>query len=410
MIEVPVLDLSSPDHPFYQDPYARLAELREQAPVLRVRYCGISAWLFTRAEDIVGVLTDPRLSNETRHAEPQNRGAAWLFGQEGTGLSRHLALLDPPDHTRLRRLVGGVFTARRIERLRPMVQQAADELLAGFLPRGEADLMAEFAWPLPAAVISEILAVPAPDRAAFLEWVHQILGPSATDPERIAEAFGSCAAYLVELVEAKRGALDAAGNDLLTSLIVAEQDDERLTGEELRSVAFALLAAGFESTSLLIGNAMSALLRRPDQLATLRAQPELTAQAVEELLRYDTPIDSSLPRFAKQDLEISGVAIRKGQAVLCMLVSANRDLPLDGDSAELDLTRREVRHLSFGHGIHYCIGAPLARLQTQIALRTLLDRCQGIALAVKPDELVKEPGILTRRLAALPVTFAPRTP
>lgn len=407
MDDLPVLDLDHPSPDFLQNPYPLFADLRAKAPVRRVLYSGLLAWLVTRSDDIVKVFTDSRFSNDIRACGPDNRDVPWLFGLEQLGLSRHLSVSDPPDHTRLRRLVGKVFTPRRIETLRPMIQQVADDLIGTFLSRGSAELLSEFARPLPVSAISEIIGVPPRDRPAFKGWVTDILGPEATDPEAIGAAFMAIASYLSELVASKRADGAIGTTDLLADLVTAQEQDERLTDEELRSLAFALLAAGFETTAILIGNGMLALLEHPDQMELLRARPDLTAQAVEEFLRYDAPVDTSLPRFAGEDVIIGDTVIRAGDVVLCALTSANRDLPVTGHADSLDIARPDIRHLSFGHGIHFCIGAPLARLELSVAFRTLLDRCQNITLAAEPGDLIRQPAVLTRRLAALPIRFDP---
>ena len=402
------LDLSSPDPEFCQDPYPLFADLRAQTPVRRVCYCGLAAWLLTRSEDIARVLTDPRFSNDIHQSGPDNRDVPWLFGMDHMGLSHHMGFNDPPEHTRLRRLVSKVFTPRRIEAARPMIQRITDDLIGAFGPRGHAELLSEFAWPLPSTVITELLGVPGRDRERFLGWVHAILGPGAEDPEDIAATFTYVVAYLTQLIDSKRGQSAGDANDILSDLVAAQQRGDELTDTELRSLSFALLAGGFETTSLLIGNGMLALLRNPEQMALLRANPDLISQAIEEFLRYDTPVDCSTPRFAREDVYIGDTLVQAGEAVLCMFASANRDLPVTGDADHLDISRPDVRHMSFGHGPHFCLGAPLARLEGQIAFRALLERCPDMVLTAQPDELVKKPGVFTRRLAVLPVSFTPR--
>lgn len=402
-----VLDLSAPGPEYSQDPYPLFASLRAEAPVRRAMYAGLLAWLVTRADDMELVFTDPRFSTNPHNSGPDNKDVPWLFGVELLGLSQHMAVTDPPDHTRLRKAVSKVFTPRRIETLRPMIQQVTDDLIGKFLSRGSVDLLSEFAWPLPGSVISEIVGVPQQDSGTFKEWILDAVGPDATDLAASGAAFAAIASYLTGLIESKRAHGAIGPSDLLADLVAAQEHDGGLTDEELRSLAFGLLVGGFESVAILICNGMLALLQHPDQMALLRARPELTGQAVEEFLRYDAPADTAMPRFAKEDVRIGDTLIRAGEAVLCVVSSANRDLPMPGDLNTLDISRPEIRHMSFGHGMHYCIGAHLARLELAIAFRTLLDRCQNITLAADPGELVKRPAAMTRRLPALPIKFTP---
>jgi cytochrome P450 len=309
---------------------------------------------------------------------------------------------DPPDHTRLRALVAAEFTPRRTAALRPRVQDFADRLIDGFAPRGRAEFMAEFAGQLPALVIAELLGVPAADRDRFRAWAQDFMRPTE-DPAQQA-AIAGLRAYLDRQVELKRAAL---GEDLISSLITSRAED-RLTDEELRGTAFLLLVAGHETTVNLLGNGMLALLRHPDQLELLRARPELIPDAVEELLRYDSPVERTTSRFAAQELRLGGTVIPEGSVVLAALGSANRDEAVYPDADRLDVTRAPRRHLAFGHGIHFCLGAPLARLEAQIAFETLLRRLPDLALAVPAEQLTHRPSFLVRGLNTLPVTFTPQ--
>jgi cytochrome P450 len=412
-MEADALDLSGLQPGYSTDPYPIYANLRASAPARRVLLNGLPAWLITRYEDAERVLGDPRVSNDPRHASQAVKVAApWVFASAGAGLGRMMLLTDPPDHTRLRRMVSKVFTARRVEALRPRVEEITAQLLGSFATRGEVELIGEFATPLPVTVISELLGVPGDERDDFLTWSTTVLAGSP-EPDAAMAAFTSIHRYLADLVARKQhdsihqadGLAQTA--DLLTALAAAGSDDDPgLDHEELLSMAFLLLIGGFATTTNLIGNGVLSLLRNPDQLAALRREPALTGRAVEELLRYESPVEMTSPRFATADIEIGGSIIRSGEAILVALGSANRDPARFGGPDSVDISRDSTRHIAFGHGMHYCLGAPLARLEGQIGLQAILGLDQ-LALAVEPDELewVHDPHV--RGLRNLPLTFTP---
>lgn len=314
---------------------------------------------------------------------------------------------DPPRHTRLRRLVARAFTARRVESLRPRVQQITDELLDAMAARPDrrADLIAAFAAPLPMTVICELLGVPGLDRQRFRSWSGEIVAPLngvGADPRAVEEM----TAYLLELVAAKA---EDPGEDLLSALIrTRDEDGGRLSPDELIGMAFLLLVAGHETTVNLIGNGVRALLAHPDQLAALRADPDaLIDGAVEEMLRYDGPVQHATYRFAATDLELGGVSIEAGSSVLVALAAADRDPARFAHPGPdvFDIRRTGPGHLAFGHGIHFCLGAPLARMEARIAVRALLDRFPDLAEAPDagpPDWL---PGSLMRGVTRLPLQW-----
>ncbi|MEU9964707.1 cytochrome P450 [Streptomyces solisilvae] len=378
------------------DPYQLYALLREQGPVHRVPSHGADdVWLIVGHEEARAALTDPRLSNDIRHS------SSWK-DDGGNAIGLNMLQTDPPDHTRLRKLVAREFTARRIEALRPRIRQIADELLDAMLPLGRADLVESFAMPLPMAVICELLGVPATDRADFRGWSSEIVFPSG--PEAAGAAVAAMTGYLARLIEAKR---EAEGDDLLSALVrTMDEDGDRLSSEEMLGMAFLLLVAGHETTVNLLSNGTCALLRAPEQLAALRADQTLLDGAVEEMLRYDGPSQSTAHRFTTEPMEIAGTKIPAGEPVLVLLGSANRDPKRFTDPDRFDIHRDARGHLGFSHGVHHCLGAPLARLEATIALRALLERCPDLALDTDPDTLVWRPSMM-RGLLRLPVRFAP---
>ncbi|MFI2301379.1 cytochrome P450 [Actinacidiphila glaucinigra] len=391
------------DPAFVADPFPLYRELRQGGPVRRAVVQGeLEAWLVTRYEDGLAALTDPRLSSDVRDAADP-RLMARLPTTERESMIRTMLRADPPDHTRLRRLVSKAFTARRVAELEPRVQAIADELLDAIVPAGRADLVEDFAVPLPVTVISELLGVPVSDRFDFQRWTDDMVlqGPQPPDPAKIEAAWQQMHGYLTALLDAKRA---HPGDDLLSALIATHDDEQRLDRHELISMAFLLLVAGYITTVNLIGNGIAALLTHPEQLRMLREDPELLPGAIEEFLRYDGPVNPGIARFAREDLTIAGVAIPRGATVLVASAIADRDPARFADPDRLDVTRADNAHLAFGHGIHYCLGAPLARLEGRIAIGTALRRLPGLALAVPPEELRWRPRVL-RGPSRLPVTF-----
>ncbi|MFE5535737.1 cytochrome P450 [Streptomyces sp. NPDC056492] len=404
MSEEPTL-LPYGDPAFLADPFPLYRQLREDGPVRRVVIAGaLEAWLVTGYEDGLAALSDARLSSDVRDAA-DTRLLEQLPGTERESMLGNMLRSDPPDHTRLRRLVSKAFTARRVAEMRPRVQAVTDRLLDAVVAAGSADLVADFALPLPVTVISELLGVPVDERHEFQRWTDRMLmrGAQPPDPAVVNEAWRHMRAYVTGLIGAKRA---EPGEDLLSALITARDEEQRLSEDELVAMVFLLLAAGYVTTVNLISGGIAMLLAHPDQLDLLRSDPDLLPGAIEEFLRYDGPVSPGIARFAREDVEIAGVRVPRGATVLIGSAVADRDPGRFPDPDRLDVTRADNAHLAFGHGIHYCLGAPLARLEGQIAIGTALRRLPGLALAVPPAEIPWRPGGLRGPLA-LPVTFTP---
>jgi len=393
------------DRAFIDDPYPAYAWLREHAPVHKTRLPnGVEAYLVTRYDDVRGVLADPRLSKNPATSYPGWRpGRTGIPGEHRSGIAAHLLNLDPPDHTRLRRLVAKAFTPRRVADFEPRVVEIADRLLDAFGP-WPVDLVRAYAFPLPVIVICEMLGVPPEDQPIFHEWAHGMIdrtGPRGGVGQSVKRVRG----YLKDLIHKKRLSLpeDSAADDLLSALIRASDQGEQLTEDEAAAMAFILLFAGFETTVNLIGNGVLALLRHPDQLAKLQTDPGLLEPAVEELLRYDGPVEFGTWRFTTEPITIGGMEIAAGEPVLVVLASADRDPARFTDPDTLELARNEGGHLALGHGIHFCLGAPLARLEGRVAFSRLFARFPDLALAASPDVLRWHSGLIMRGLRELPV-------
>jgi len=384
-----------------EDPYPYYAWLRMKDPVHRSAI--MRGWVLSRHADCFAVLRDQRFG-----VEPEHAGAPALPPEIAEGafyrLFRHsLLALDPPDHTRLRSLARKAFTRGAVERMRPRIVAIVDELLAEPLQRGEMDIIADFAFPLPVIVIAEMLGVPPEDRAQFKAWSDDLgegLEPLLT-PEQVQRADRAArelSAYLRAIIGERRR---HPREDLLSALVLAEEEGNRLSEQELFSMCALLLAAGNETTTNLIGNGMLALLRNPDQLQLLRERPDLIENAVEELLRYDSPVQMT-SRFAMEDVEIGGRMIRRGEMIITLLGAANRDPAVFPYPNRLDITRTPGPHLAFGLGVHYCLGAPLARLEGAIAIDALVRRTQDLRLAGQPRW---RETLVLRGLRTLPVAF-----
>jgi cytochrome P450 len=386
------MDLFSDD-----DPHPALAELRQAGPVHRVvTPGGIPFWLVTRWDEARRVLTDPSLSKRqpVDGLPPELRAA----------ISTQMLLRDPPDHTRLRRLVAAAFTPRRIEELRPHVEQITDRLLDGLTAAPEVDLIDRLAFPLPFEVISELLGIPAAERASFRAWSNTIILGDLSSGD-MARAMGELVEYLRDLLARKRR---QSATDLLSALLAVVDDGDRLSDDELISMAVLLVVAGHETTVNLIGNAVYLLGRWPDQKQRLLDDPGLLPAAVEEVLRLASPTATTTYRVTTRPLTIGDTTIPAGEQVLVSLLAVNRDEFRFAEPDTFDPVRRDGGHLAFGHGIHFCLGAPLARMEAQVALGRLLERYPDIRLAVPWPELQWRTGLLMHGLVTLPIRTHPQ--
>lgn len=353
---------------FTANPYPYYEKLRAAGPVHTVRTDEFeSVWLVVGYDEARATLADPRFAKDWRGLP----GAP----TESDPISFNMLELDAPHHTRLRKLVAREFTARRVEALRPRVQQITDGLLDAMVPAGRADLVDALAFPLPMTVICELIGVPDLDREAFRGLSNGVITPAS--PLQGIEAARAMNEYLCELIEDKRC---SPGDDLMSALVRArDEEGDTLSPDELVGMAFLLLVAGHETTVNLIANGVRALLGHPDQLAALRADPELIGGAVEEMLRYDGPVENATFRFTREQVEIGRRTIPAGAPVLVSLAGADRDRGRYPEPDTFDIRRDARGHLAFGHGAHFCVGAPLARMEGRIAIRTLLERCPALA-------------------------------
>jgi cytochrome P450 len=391
---------------FKASPHEHWALLRRHAPVHGVRLRnGARAWLITRYEDAVAVLGDPRFAKDPLKAKSETGSKPpWLPGPL-RALSRNMLDVDEPDHRRLRTLVQKAFTPRVVEELRPRIETIAGALLDDIERRatGTADLISAYAAPIPVTVIAELLGVEHADRRRFHRWSSDIVAADSSIWHKL-RAIPSGIAFILFLRKLIRKRRAALGEDLLSRLIEAQDAGDRLSADELLAMCFLLLVAGHETTVNLIGNGVLALLEHPEEMERLRRDPASIEPAVEEMLRYGSPLQMATERYATADVEIGGVTIPRGALVYVALASANRDEAAFAEAARFDAGRHPNRHLAFGHGIHYCLGAPLARLEGQIAIRMLLDRFRAIELA--PAELHWRRGLVLRGLAALPARLS----
>jgi cytochrome P450 len=394
---------------FRRRTYETFAQMRADDPV----FCqpGVDGetmiWFVTRHDDVVRVLLDDeRFVRDPALALPPDQLAAFQSGmpESFAFIDQHMLNRDGIDHRRLRRLVTKAFTPRMVERLRPRIEEIADGLIDAVEARGTMDIVEQYAFPLPITVIAELLGIPVADRDRFRRWSNAIVTPALG-----AEAFAEFAAlmndfvaYLHELFERRRA---EPADDLVSALLQVREGGDALSEQELFSMVVLLIVAGHETTVNLISNATLALLEHPDELARLRDDPARVPAAIEECLRYDGPVERALNRWAAVDVELGGHTIRRGDGVIVILGSANRDPERFPDPDVIDLDRDDTKHVAFGRGSHYCLGAPLARLEGEIAIATLLRRLRGLRLAVPRDELHWRPVPLFRSLAALPVAW-----
>jgi cytochrome P450 PksS len=398
------VNIASPE--FKANPFPFYARLRAEAPVYRTTIpTKETAWLVTRYDDVAMVLRDERFAKNAASAmTPEQHAAQPWVRKIFKPLKRNMLSLDPPDHTRLRALVSKAFTPRLIEQMRPRIERLADDLLDRVQERGQMDLVRDYALPLPVTIIAEILGVPVEDRHRFQRWSHAVMAAASSTWGLVKAVPNGLALmrYLRKIIARRRA---DPQDDLVSALAKVEEAGDRLTADELLAMVCLLLVAGHETTVNLIAVGALALLEHPVQWAKLRADPGLIESAVEELLRFTSPVDTATERYARADVTIAGQTIPRGEMVLAVLASANRDEKQFANPDALDITRAPNRHLAFGIGTHFCLGAPLARLEGQIAINTLLDRFPNLRLAVAAGGLRWRRGLLLRGLESLPVAL-----
>ena len=396
------------DPEFRENPYPAYHRVRADDPIRRID--AFNLWMLSRYADVQFVLRDPRFSSEPPPDDPtlfrNLRDEGGALGPLARTMVQWMPLRDPPDHTRLRALVSKAFTPRAIESMRPRIQAIVDGLLDAVIDSGRMDLVRDFAHPLPVIVIAELLGVPVKSQERLKEWSDDIA--LAVDPlqagARRVEGDRATAAMLDLFRDVALERRKEPKDDLLSALLAVEEAGDRLSMDELLATCVLLLFAGNETTTNLLGNGVLALLRNPDQLELLQRDPSLVRGAVEELLRYDGPLQFA-SRVANEDLDLDGRAIRKGERMTLLLGAANRDPAQFADPDRLDVRRRDIHHLAFGFGLHFCLGAGLARAEAHLALDTLVRRLPGLRLGADPP--VRRASIALRGLSSLPVAFDP---
>ena len=404
---MPFEDVQIGTSAFKRNPNPFYTYLRERSPVHLVTLPdGQKAWLVARYNDVSEFLKDSRFAKDRKNAMTgaqlaKQRRAPKYFAP----LMRNMLDRDDPDHARLRKLVLKDFTSRRVEMMAARTQEITDELLNRLEGRGSFDLMSDFALPLPITVISELLGVPEADRAKFARWSKTIIKNTMTPLSLLLSLphMIGLVRYLRSLIDKKRR---FPKNDLVTALVQVEDAGDQLDADELLSMVGLLLSAGHETTTNLIGNGMLALIQNPDQLERLQAEPERMESAVEELLRFASPVETSTFRYARHDLNLAGTQVAQGDLVLGVIASANRDERQFPQAEALDISRSPNKHVSFGLGGHFCVGAPLARMEGAIAFNALLSRFPRLQIAVDPDKLLWRRGLILRGVESLPLTLS----
>jgi cytochrome P450 PksS len=392
---------------FKANPYPFYARLRAESPVYKVALLqGEPAWLVTRYNDVSMVLKDERfIKNDSSVLTPEQMAARPWFRKLKLfkTLQHNMLNQDPPVHTRLRALVNKAFTPPLIGQMRERIQEITNELLDNVQHRARMDLIRDFALPLPATVIAEMLGVPVEDRHKFHRWSNAMMTVSST--WQLLKAIPQVMAFIRynrKNIQIRRG---ASRGDLVSALTRAEEAGDTLREDEVVAMVGLLLVAGHETTVNLIGNGMLALLEHPGQMEKLRNDPALIKSAVEEFLRYSSPVEMATERFAREDVTIGGVTIRRGDMVFAVIASANRDERQIPNPDTLDIAREPNKHLAFGLGNHFCLGAPLARLEGEIAINTLIRRVPDLQIGVPINVLRWRSGLLLRGLESLPVSF-----
>jgi len=393
---IPLPDLASPQ--FKANPYPFYARLRAEAPVVRARVpIAGTGWLVTRYDDVFTALRDGRFANDWSPRMP------WFLRRLARPITRHMLVRDAPDHTRLRTLVNKAFTPRLIERLRGRIENLCDELLDAGAAAGRMDLVRGYALPLPITVIAELLGIPAEDRLRFHAWSRGMVAASSNlGMMKALPGVWSAIQYMRQLFAERRA---RPKDDLVTALVEAEEAGDRLSEEELVAMVILLMLAGYETTVNLIASGTLALVENREQRERFQQEPELGESAVEELLRYTSPLEIASVRLLREELRIGSTIVPRGELILAVLGSANRDEAQFADPDKLDIAREPNRHVAFGQGAHFCLGAPLARLEGRIALTSLFQRLPDLRLAVPRESLCWRRSLVFRGLESLPITF-----
>ncbi|QBG56193.1 cytochrome P450 [Bacillus amyloliquefaciens] len=391
---------------FHENPFAVLSRFREQDPIHKFelqRFGGaFPAWLITRYDDCMAFLKDGRITRDVKRVMPKELIAKLNVSEDIDFVSEHMLAKDPPDHSRLRSLVHQGFTPRMIEQLRTGIERITEELLDEMETKADPDIMRDFASPLPFIVISELLGIPKEDRAKFQVWTSAMVDTSESGQDATNQALREFKQYMQTLIEEKR---NHPGEDLTSKLIYAEEDGQKLSESELYSMLFLLVVAGLETTVNLLGSGTLALLLHKDQLENIKRQPDTIQTAVEELLRYTSPVIMMANRWAIEDFTYKDVSIKKGDMIFIGIGSANRDPEYFDEPDTLNVARTPNRHISFGFGIHFCLGAPLARMEASIAFNALLKRFPNIELNGSSEDLTWRKNVFLRGLETLPVRF-----
>ncbi|UYO37165.1 cytochrome P450 [Bacillus zhangzhouensis] len=382
---------------FVRNPFPVYKYMRENESISRFFLPnGVPAWLVTRYKDAAEILNDSRFVTNFKNNEKQN------LPLHREIVSQNLLSVEPSDHRRLRRLVQKAFTPRMVENLRGRIEDITNELLDKVQYKKEMKLIEDFAFPLPIHVICEMLGVPTEDQDMFKRWSNIIMDSAMHPTEQADEGLKSFIDYLQVLIRKKRSALQ---EDLISDLIRVEENGEVITEHEMYALVFVLILAGHETTVNLIGNGVVTLLEHPDQKEKLLNQPDLIHSALEEMLRYNGPVEVSNVRWATEDIEFSGKKFRKGDMIIISLASANRDEEIFENADTFDITRKINNHVAFGKGVHYCLGAPLARLEGEIAITTLFQRMPNLRLKTDLDLLKWRKSMIIRGLSEIPLLF-----
>lgn len=390
---------------FKEDAYEIYKESRKKQPILFVNQVEIGKeWLITRYEDALPLLKDNRLKKDWTNVFSQDTKNMYLSVDNSDHLTTHMLNSDPPNHSRLRSLVQKAFTPKMIAQLDGRIQRIADDLISNIERKGTLNLVDDYSFPLPIIVISEMLGIPKDDQAKFRIWSHAVIASPET-PEEIKETekqLSEFITYLQYLVDIKR---KEPKEDLVSALILAESEGHKLSARELYSMIMLLIVAGHETTVNLITNTVLALLENPNQLQLLKDNPKLIDSAIEEGLRYYSPVEVTTARWAAEPFQIHHQTIQKGDMVIIALASANRDETVFENPEIFDITRENNRHIAFGHGSHFCLGAPLARLEAKIAITTLFNRMPELQIKGNREEIKWQGNYLMRSLEELPLTF-----